>query len=110
MYESQGLSLAFFFAKKGRGTEAPRPKNAELPCRDAALTSLEKCKAGEAFLPNQKRTAPNEVLLNCVASRLYHETIGKAKKEMCLTVRQVFKKNPAAPQRSGGNGVNYAVL
>lgn len=81
MYESQSLSLAFFFAKKGRGTEAPRPKNAELPCRDAALTSLEKCKAGEAFLPKQNRTSPNEVLLNCVASKLYHETIGKATEE-----------------------------
>ena len=70
-----------FLHKKGRGTEAPRPKNAELPCRDAALTSLEKCKAGEAFLPKQNRTSPNEVLLNCVASKLYHETIGKATEE-----------------------------
>ena len=40
-------------------------------------------------MPKHNRTSSNEVLLYCVASRLYLETIGKATKEMCLTVRHI---------------------
>ena len=65
-----GFSGCFVLSMKKARHRSTAPKNAELPCRDAALTSLEKCKAGEAFLPKQNRTSPNEVLLNCVASRL----------------------------------------
>ena len=54
-------------------------------------------------MPKQNRTSPNEVLLNCVASRLYHETIGKATKEMCLTVRQVSRKSPPLEDGEAGD-------
>ena len=55
------------------------------------LTIQRENKVEKAFLPSKTLSHESSFYSVCVASRLYHETIGKATKEMCLTVELLTK-------------------